>query len=278
MITFLIFLLAILETAAFTVFSGWVTAWYDFYLVILCFILGFLVTTAVLIVGIYLYTLTIKMKEPFNEKYSKIHRFFMDEFLKFLCVALRIKIVLKGEELIPKDERFLIVSNHLSNFDPIVANAALVGKEISWVSKKENFKIPIAGKFMYKTNFLSMDREDVRQSLKVINKAAEYVKDDVVSMGIYPEGTRNKTQDTLLPFKNGAFKIMQKARCPLVVMTLTNTEKIHKRTPFKRTRVYIDVIKKYSFEELEGKNTNDISLEVEALMAEHLKEQKSRKA
>lgn len=216
-------------------------------------------------------------EDKFNEKYGKKTRFIMDEYLKFMCFFFRIKVVCSGKDLLPGDSRFLVVSNHRSNLDPIVSNATFAGKEISWVAKKSLFKVPIAKSFMYKCNFLCMDRDDIRQSLRVINKAAEYIKEDIVSIGIYPEGTRNKTEEVMLPFKPGAFKIAQKAGVPIAVMTIVNTADVIKRFPWRSTRVYIDVIKVYTAEEVASRKTNEIAEEAEKLMRDNVVEAKKRK-
>lgn len=78
---------------------------------------------------------------------------------------------------------------------------------------------------------LPLDREDNRAAVKTINEAVELLDENVVSMGIYPEGQTNKTEEPLLPFRNGAFKIAQKAKVPIVVCVIENTEKILKNFP-----------------------------------------------
>lgn len=277
MFTVIIFICTVVVTALLSVFTGVVNHWYDFYFVILFFIGAFAACSLLYMIIIYITTLFIKVKDEPNEHYSKRARFIMDEFLVTLCHYARIKIIVKNRELLPEKGRFLIVSNHLSDFDPIVTNVAFKGKEISWIAKKSLFKVPYAGPYMYRCNFLAMDRNDVRQSLRTINKAAEYIKDDIVSIGIYPEGTRNTTEDLLLPFKPGALKIAQKANVPIVVMTIVNTQNVKKRFPFRRTRVYIDLLKVYSSQEIAQSNTNDLTAEIEGLMRENIVQANQRK-
>lgn len=277
MFTVIIFICTIIVTALLSVFTGVINHWYDFYFVILFFIGAFAACSLLYMIIIYITTLFIKVKDEPNEHYSKRARFVMDEFLVTLCQYARIKIIVKNRELLPEKGRFLIVSNHLSDFDPIVTNVAFKGKEISWIAKKSLFKVPYAGPYMYRCNFLAMDRSDIRQSLRTINKAAEYIKDDIVSIGIYPEGTRNTTEDLLLPFKPGALKIAQKANVPIVVMTIVNTQNVKKRFPFRRTRVYIDLLKVYSSQEIAQSNTNDLTAEIESLMRENIVQANQRK-
>ncbi len=277
MVTFLVLFLSLVTSAALCVFGGFIDAWYDFYWAIIFFIGGFLGYTLLTIVLLFIANLFMRVKDEPNEKYSKAARFVMDEYLRFMCLWFRLKITCSHEELLPKDTRYLLVSNHISDLDPIATNAYFRGREISWVAKKSLFRVPIAKAFMYKCNFLCMDRDDIRQSLRVINKAASYIKDDIVSIGIYPEGTRNMTEEPLLPFKPGALKIAQKAGVPIVVMTISNTHMAAKRWPWRSTRVYIDLLKVFSKEEVAARSTNDISAEIEELMKSHLAEVKSRK-
>lgn len=66
---------------------------------------------------------------------------------------------------------------------------------------------------------MAIDRENPRNALLTIEKAAKLIESDEVSIGIYPEGTRSK-ECVLLPFHNGVFKIAQKASVPIVVASI----------------------------------------------------------
>ena len=72
---------------------------------------------------------------------------------------------------------------------------------------------------------LFLDRKDLKQGLKTILTAIDQVKSGI-SICIFPEGTRNRDREdstTLLPFKDGSFKIAQKTGCPIIPMALTGT-------------------------------------------------------
>ena len=78
-------------------------------------------------------------------------------------------------------------------------------------------------------------------------------------MGIYPEGTRNKSYVGLLPFHNSAFKIAHKANnAPIVIAGVAGTEKIHKNAPWKRSHIYVEVLQVLSTEEVAAMRTNEI--------------------
>ena len=72
---------------------------------------------------------------------------------------------------------------------------------------------------------LFLDRDDIKQGLKTILKAIDYVKGGM-SVCIFPEGTRNKTDADMLPFHEGSFKIADKTGCPIVPMTMYNMSAI----------------------------------------------------
>ena len=70
----------------------------------------------------------------------------------------------------------------------------------------------------------------------------------------------------LLPFRNGAFKIAQKAGVPIVVCALTNTKAILKNMFRKHTEVWLDVLRVVPAEDLVGKTTIEIGEHVHAIM------------
>ena len=119
--------------------------------------------------------------------------------------------------------------------------AAFRDQEYIYISKASNFKIPIAGKVMHKCGCLALNREDNREALVTIKRAAEIIGNDRASVVIYPEGTRSQ-KDELLPFHAGSFKIAQKTGAPVVLIAMRNTDDVRHNMPFKRTTVHIDIV------------------------------------
>ena len=191
------------------------------------------------------------------EKNSPFYRFLLDSATAAAMKLLRIRVHVSGIEKIPKDTKVLFVSNHRSNFDPIITWYILKKWKIAFVSKPSNFKIPFFGRIIRKCCFMPIDRENPRNAIVTINKAAKLLKKQEVSIGIYPEGTRSKNGQ-LLPFHNGVFKIAQKAETAIVVLCVTGTEKISKRTPFRRTDVYLDVLEVFSAQGIKETKTEMI--------------------
>jgi len=199
------------------------------------------------------------------EKNSPYYRFLLDSATAAAMKLLRIRVYVSGIEKIPKDTKVLFVSNHRSNFDPIITWYILKKWKIAFVSKPSNFKIPFFGRIIRKCCFMPIDRENPRNAIVTINKAAKLLKKQEVSIGIYPEGTRSKNGQ-LLPFHNGVFKIAQKAEAAMVVLCVTGTEKISKQTPFRRTDVYLDVLEVFSAQGIKETKTEMIGTAVRRLM------------
>ncbi len=128
---------------------------------------------------------------------------------------------LEGVDQLP-DRPFLLVGNHRSNFDPLVTILAFRARRITYVSKPENFRIPLVGNWMRRAAFLAIDRENPRKAMTAIHQAADLITDHDLCVGLYPEGTRNKAKDLLplLPFHNGSLKIAKLAKCPVVTVSL----------------------------------------------------------
>mgnify|MGYP002626481002 CR=1 FL=1 len=208
-----------------------------------------------------------KKEYTHNSRFYRHLLYFPTRIVLFL---IGVRIHTTGLEKMPEG-RFLIVSNHRSNFDPLVSWRVLEKYDIAYISKFSNFKIPIWGRIIRKCCFLGINREDAREGMKTIIKAIKLIKEDEVSIGIYPEGTRSKTCE-LLPFHPGSFKVAQSANVPIVVVTVQGTEMIHRNFPFHGTDVRLDLLEVIPAETVKAMKTTEIAEHVHKLMAKHLGE------
>ena len=231
-------------------------------MVFLWIILGVLGGVLGLIIGYVLFLILITAFVP-KKEYDKVSGFYraLFNFTAGLVIKLlNINVNINGKEKVDDVKgRFLLVSNHRSNFDPILTYYAFRKKGLAFVSKPENFKIIVAGGLIRKCCFIPIDRENPRNALKALRKASELIKNDVVSMGIYPEGTRSK-ECKVLDFHDGVFKIAQMAKVPVVVMTIKNTENIYKRKFLGKIVIDIDVLDVIDAKTVEEKTTHELSL------------------
>lgn len=141
----------------------------------------------------------------------------------FRCISrlAGIKLIVRGRENIPTDSAVLYVGNHRSYFD-IVLSYSLFPGPTGYVAKVEMKRWPLLNLWMKNIHCLFLDRDNIREGLKTILQGVEEVKNGV-SMCIFPEGTRNRVNDTFLPFHEGSFKIAEKGGVPVVPMTIVNS-------------------------------------------------------
>ena len=191
---------------------------------------------------------------------------------EWLCSWGRVHCVVSGQDLLPQDDRFLWVCNHRSAFDPVVTADRLRDCNIAFLSKPSNMDLPGISRLAWGSCFLAIDRENDREALKAILKAADFLKRGVCSIGLYPEGTRTKT-GKLLPFHAGSFKIAQRGNAPIVVAAIQGTENVGKNFPFRRTVVNLDILELIPAEKVKGMNTQDLSAYCRKRIAEHLGEE-----
>lgn len=144
-----------------------------------------------------------------------------------LCSGTKTTVI--GRERIPKNQAVLYVGNHRSFFDILIIYT-LVPDLTGFVAKKEMEKIPFLSTWMRLVNCLFLDRNDMKQGLKVILEGIEKLKSGI-SICIFPEGTRNKSEDEteLLPFKEGSLKMAEKSGCLIIPVAMNNNAAIYEK-------------------------------------------------
>lgn len=218
---------------------------------------------------LFICSLFVSPKKEY-EDHSRFYRMLLNGATALAMKIMRIRIHTSGTEKIPQDTKnLLFVSNHRSNFDPIITWHIFKRWQPAFVSKASNFKIPIFGRFIRKCCFMAIDRENPRNALKTIIKASNLLQKGEVSIGIYPEGTRSKTCE-LLPFHNGVFKIAQRANAPIVVLSISGTEQIHRNYPFHHTDVYLDILEVVHADKVKETKTDVLGNHIREKMEQHL--------
>lgn len=133
------------------------------------------------------------------------------------------KAIVIGEENVPKDQPVLYIPNHKSSFDILLLYSRVPGLT-GFVSKDSMGKFYLLRDWMKKLHCLFLNRENPREGLKTILQGIENIKNGI-SMCIFPEGTRNKT-DEMMAFKEGSLKMAEKTGCLIIPVALTNTAEI----------------------------------------------------
>ena len=207
-----------------------------------------------------------------QEKDSKFYRSIMYVYIEALITLVGVRLHTEGLEKTPKEGRFLLVCNHLFLADPGILLHCFRKSQLAFISKRENQQMFIVGKMMHKIMCQVLDRDNDRQALKTILKCIQLIKDDEVSIGVFPEGYTSR-DGKLHPFRAGVFKIAQKTNVPIVVCTIQNTRAIFKNlAKLKKTDVQLHLVDVIPPEALKGKTTVEISDMVYEMMISDLGE------
>ena len=134
-----------------------------------------------------------------------------------------------GKENIPEGAA-VVVCNHYRNID--CAFLKKIFRENSFfLAKEELFKTKIVGGFIKSFGAIPVNREN--PSLSTLYKATKVLKDGA-KLVIFPEGTRNKTKERLLPIKTGSAVFAVKSKCPILPVMMLKKAKV-----FRKTRLII---------------------------------------
>ena len=172
-----------------------------------------------------------------------------------------------GEENVP-DEPVLFIGNHRSYFD-ILLTYSRCKRLTGYVAKKEMLKWPLLNIWMKDLHCLFLDRQDIKAGLKTILAAIDKVKNGI-SICIFPEGTRNKTKDTFLPFHEGSFKIAEKGNVPIIPMTIVNSAAIFEDhfPKIKKATVVIEYGKPIYTKDLDKETRKSMGTYVQNIISE----------
>ena len=245
---------ASLAISAFFLFVMDAALWAAF----LVFVLSFLVLCALAFGFLWTVCKMVDLEKP-QEEDSPFYRAVMYLYIEALVTLVLARIHTTGLEKTPQEGRFLLVCNHLFLADPGVVLHCFKKSQLAFITKQENFDMPIINKFMHKTLCQSVDRDNDRQALKTILKCISLIKEDKVSIGVFPEGYTSK-DGKVHPFRPGVFKIAQKTNVPIVVCTIQNTRQIFKNLKkLKRTDIHLHLVDVIQPEEYKGMSTVALS-------------------
>lgn len=166
---------------------------------------------------LYLYLLAKKNPDKaYRRARGLVGGFFGAEL--FICGAKRTVI---GLDKVPEGEAVLFVGNHRSFFDILCCHNT-IKQPVGFMAKDSILKVPILPWYMRDIGCTFLDRSDLKKGLETIMQSADIVASGH-SMMVFPEGHRNDG-DELLPFKDGAYKIAQKAGVLIVPVSICGTD------------------------------------------------------
>lgn len=211
---------------------------------------------------------------PKNKKIegdSPIYRRILCRVVEYAFIFLRVKYKVIGDELVPENKRFLLVANHLNESDPLFLLLAMgVKRPIGVLAKKDLWDWFFVPNAIVGVGSLPIDRENDREAAKSIIAASKLIKDDKMSIAVFPEGYTEKGRG-LLPFRDGVFKIAQRANAPIVVAVINGTDGFFKRLFFKKNYIEVKIIDCISAETVAELKTHEIGELIHKQMEDEIK-------
>ena len=174
--------------------------------------------------------------------------------------AGKVKIESSGLENLPKDNGFVLFPNHQGLYD-VLAFLESCPVPFSFIIKKEAKNIILLKQVIAATRSIAIDREDLRQSMQVIQTITEEVQKGRNFL-IFAEGTRSKEGNKLLDFKGGSFKSAYKAKCPIVPCALIDAFKPFDENSVRAVTVKLKYLQPLYYDEYKDMKTTEIAAEV----------------
>ena len=180
--------------------------------------------------------------------------------------AGNITLEVHGLENLPEQDGFILYPNHQGLFDTLTLFASSP-KPFAVVIKKEAKNFFLLKQVLGATGSLAMDREDLRQSMQVINQVADEVKNGRNYL-IFAEGHRSHEGNKPQEFKPGSFKAAQKSKCPIVPCALINCFVPFDEPSIRKVTVKLIYMKPMYYDEYKDMKTVDIAAEVKRRIEE----------
>ena len=212
------------------------------------------------------YFITLCCKSNAKEKNLEENYKLIRKIVEKVNKAGKVKIESFGLENIPKKDGFVMFPNHQGLYDTL-AFFESCPRTLAFVIKKEASNIILLKQVVKATGSLVMDRENIRQSMEVINTMIEEVKKGR-NFVIFPEGTRSKLGNKLLEFKPGSFKSAVKAKAPIVPCAIMNAFIPFDENHTNPVTVKLFYLKPMYYEEYQNMKTSEIALEVKRRIEE----------
>ncbi|WP_245809223.1 lysophospholipid acyltransferase family protein [Desulfamplus magnetovallimortis] len=178
-------------------------------------------------------------------------------------------VTIKGKEKLNWNKQYIIVSNHQSQLDILVAFGLFF--PFKWVSKLEVFKLPFIGWNMYLNRYISLKRGDKESIRKMMSDCERQIQKGC-SIYMFPEGTRSK-DGVLRPFKPGAFILAKQNNLPILPVVINGTMQAlpkHSLVLQKNHRISIIILDEIPVETIQSMEPEEMALNVRALIDTHL--------
>ncbi len=186
----------------------------------------------------------------------------------------RVNIHTYGVENLPKEQGYLMTPNHQGLFDALIMFESN-DKPFKAVVKKELMKVFVLGRILRVVEFLAIDRDNLRASVKVIREVTQGLKEGMNYM-IFPEGTRCRKENQMLEFKGGTFKSAIDAKCPIVPIALIDCYKVFDNNTIAPVDAQIHYLKAIAYEEYKDMSSPELAKMVQERIRKCIEENEGK--
>lgn len=230
---------------------------------------GFVALSSIVLfpIGVLLWLVTA----PLDRRRWVLHRFtsLWASLYTWLNPAWPVRVI--GRERLHEDGPAVIVANHLSLLDILVLFR--LQSHFKWVSKIENFRVPVIGWNMRLCDYIPLRRGD-KQSVLAMFRHCDRVLTEGSSILMFPEGTRSAS-GRLRAFNAGAFQIAERNRVPVQPIVVRGTAEALPKRGFVlqgRHPISIEILDPIPSDEIVGRDPEETMQRVRGIFLAHLGE------
>jgi len=207
----------------------------------------------------------------FDRRLVVLHMFTSFWAVLYLWVVPAWQVTVSGRERIRRGTAYMVVSNHHSQLDILVAFKLFF--PFKWVSKAAVFKLPFIGWNMVLNRYIKIKRGR-KDSIAQMMKACEKTLAAGSSVFFFPEGTRSST-GIVKPFKHGAFTLAQKMKVPILPIVINGTKNALPKNSLNfhgRHAIHIQVLDEIPLARFAELPVEDVAEFVRGVICAHVEE------
>jgi len=188
-----------------------------------------------------------------------------------------VTVTIEGKEILREHAKRVVIFNHASTLDVFIICGYLPTYGIT-IIKREFLFVPFVGLGACFLGFILIDRKNRKRALLSLQKAADRMKREKLTVLVSPEGTRSRT-GTLGPFKTGPLHLALKAQAPIVPMIIGHSNHLQPVGQYYVTpgHITVRILDPIPTDDLNPKNLKDKANEFHALFEQQLTELKAVK-
>ncbi len=231
---------------------------------------AFLAFVSITSIPFYLIALLIRLSTyPFDRRLRLLHLYtcFWASLYTWIMPSWRIRV--EGREKVRKNATYMVVSNHQSQLDILVAFRSFF--HFKWVSKIEIFKVPLIGWNMSLNRYVKLKRGD-KESIEHMMKDCEERLKEGSSVFFFPEGTRS-ADGKIKDFKLGAFQLAKKMKVPILPIVVSGTNKALPKYSMNfhgKQKILLKLFDEIPYASFENKTVEETAKMVREFMIEKL--------